>query len=509
MAKTKGRIENASMNTVWAIFSQGICVVINLFSRKIFLDYFGTELLGINSLFLDVLMLFSFADLGIGTAIMFSMYRPIANNDENTIKSLLLFYRDIYNYVIIALIIISILFVPFLFSINTNVDFIDLLIYYSIFQVSNILGYLWAYRCSYVVAIQKERILTRLNLLFTIFTTVILIISVIVFKNFLIYLLIQLLCALICRLWLNSYIVRNYPITKIGDASQLSKGEKKSILKKSYALLITRIGNLLINQTDSLVVSIMINVSQWGLASNYLAIKRAVFTVTDRIYSGILPSMGNLVAGNDKQKELDVFLCYDFLNAWLHVFCFVALGVLSSSFISLLFGGSVVLSDSFVFFFYLAGLIDGLRSPVSVLREASGTFEIDKWYTMVAAGVNLIVSLPLAYILGLYGVFIGTICAMIVLHVGRSWVLFRDGAYSFTTLSYLKRIVLYVFIGIFLLLLTSFVSNSLDHFIENSYISFLFKLIVTLLLPNTIWVSIFYRNPNFKFLANYLKKYRR
>lgn len=509
MAERKGRIENASMNTVWAILSQGICVILGLFSRKIFLDHLGAELLGVSSLFSDVLLLFSFADLGIGTAIMFSMYRPIAENDNRKIQSLLMFYRDIYNFVMSALIVLSILFVPFLYTLNTQIDLGDLIVYYGIFQISNILGYLWAYRYCYVIAIQRERVLTRINLFFTITTTLVLIMCVVVSENYLIYLLTQLTCSLISKVWINSYIVKHYPITKISNASKLDKTEKKSILKKSYALLVTKVGNLLINQTDSLVVSIMINVSQWGLASNYLVIKRSIFTITDKIYSGILPSMGNLVAGDDKKKELEVFLCYDFLNAWLHTFCFVALSTLSTPFIALFFGESVVLPYTFVFFFFLAAFVDGLRSPVSVLREASGTFEVDKWYTMVAAGVNLIVSFPLAYYLGLYGVFIGTICAMAVLHVGRSWVLFRRGEYNITTLKYLQRIIIYVAIGILLLYITNSVCSLGGGLFDNAYLSFMVKMLVTLVLPNLIWVSLFYRNQNLRFLFNYIKQYRR
>lgn len=509
MAESKGRIENASMNTFWAIFSQGICVLLGLFSRKVFLDHLGAELLGVSSLFSDVLLLFSFADLGVGTAIMFSMYRPIADNDDNKIQSLLLFYRDIYNYVMIALTILSVLFIPFLYTINTNINMLDLFIYYGLFQVGNILGYLWAYRYCYVVAIQKERVITRINLFSTIITTIVLILCVVMSENYLIYLITSLLCTLITRIWTNSYITKHYSITKVSAAAQLPKCEKKDILRKSYALLVTKVGNLLINQTDSLVVSIMISVSQWGLASNYLVIKRSIFTITDKIYSGILPSMGNLVASNNKQKELDVFLCYDFLNAWLHTFCFVALGTLSTPFIALFFGEAVVLPYTFVFFFFLAAFVDGLRAPVSVLREASGTFETDKWYTMVAAGVNLIVSFPLAYYLGLHGVFIGTICAMTVLHIGRSWVLFREGNYKITTYGYLKKVMLHILLGICLLLLLHFVSNIVDLFVGNIYISFVFKLFAILLLPNLIWICVYYRNPNFIFLVNQIKQYRR
>ena len=96
MDNEKSRSQNALLNTLWAVLCQFAIVVLGLFSRKVFLVQLGAELLGVNSLFSDVLMLFSFADLGFGTAIMFSMYKPIAENDTNKVGSLLLFYRTIY-----------------------------------------------------------------------------------------------------------------------------------------------------------------------------------------------------------------------------------------------------------------------------------------------------------------------------------------------------------------------------------------------------------------------------
>ena len=181
----QSRTRNASLNTLWAIISQGIIVIISLFSRKIFLDYLGAELLGVNSLFTDILLLFSFADLGLGTAIMFSMYHPIAANKRDKIQSLLVFYREVYNYVIGGLFVISLLFIPFLFSVNSTISFGDLLVYYLFFQANNIIQYVWAYRESYVIASQNERILTKVNLYFSILSTIILIIIVILFSNYL------------------------------------------------------------------------------------------------------------------------------------------------------------------------------------------------------------------------------------------------------------------------------------------------------------------------------------
>lgn len=304
MDNEKSRSQNALLNTLWAVLCQFAIVVLGLFSRKVFLLQLGAELLGVNSLFSDVLMLFSFADLGFGTAIMFSMYKPIAENDTNKVGSLLLFYRTIYRYVIATLIIISLCFIPFLGIIKTEIPVNELIVYYMFFQFANIAEYVWAYREGYVIACQRERELSVFNLIYNIIRNVVQIAIVLLFSNFTLYLVVGAVCVVVKKLLVNWYIVKKYPVTTLRGVQKLSKAERKSIMNKSIALLITKVGNLIINQTDSLIVSYFISVVQWGFASNYLVIKKAIFTVSDKIYSSVLPSMGNLLVTNATKKKV-------------------------------------------------------------------------------------------------------------------------------------------------------------------------------------------------------------
>lgn len=506
MACEQNRSRNAILNTLWAIVSQFIIVILGLVCRKIFLNNLGVELLGVNSLFSDVLMLFSFADLGFGIAIMFSMYKPIAENDTKKVGSLLLFYRTIYRYVIAVLIIISFCFIPFLGAIKTEIPTNELIVYYMFFQFTNIAEYVWAYRESYVIACQRERELSVFNLVYNIIKNVAQIAIILFFSDFILYLVVGVVCVFVKKLLVNWYIVNKYPVTTLRGAQKLPKAEKRGILNKSIALLITKVGNLIINQTDSLIVSYFISVVQWGFASNYLVIKKAIFTVSDKIYSSVLPSMGNLLVSNNKEHETKVFLKYDYLNAWMHTFFFVAFVCMSNPFISLFFGDDAVLSYSFVFVFFFAGFIDGLRSPVSVMREAGGSFEKDKWYTIVAAIVNIVVSVPLAMMLGLNGVYIGTICAMLVLHICRSMVLLNGNDYVITTIKYLLVLVRHVFIGLLICGITFYMVQLLDIFAINKYLLFVAKGLLVCIISNVIWIVLSINNECFRELMAKFKE---
>lgn len=503
MNQTKSRTENVVRNSYWAIASTGISVILGLITRKVFLLYLDVELLGVNSLFSDVFMLFSFAELGFGTAIIFSMYKPIAESDDEKVSSMLLFYRDIYNYVIGVLILISLCFIPYLKTIKTDIPFNDLVIYYVIFQIGNIFSYVWAYRESYVIACQQERRLTVISIGYVVIKNLAQIILLFIYGNFYIFLLLGLTCNILKKIITNEYIKRAYPITLLKGAQELPKGEKKAILRKTYALLVTRISNLAINQTDSLIVSTFINVTQWGVASNYVLIKNCVFSVTNKLYSSMLPSMGNLVATSDRKKVLETFLKYDFYNAWIYTFFFVSLSVLSSGFISIFFGESLTLPNVFLFIFFGAAFVDGLRSPVSLMREATGTFEVDKWYSVLAAFVNIITSIPLAIIYGLPGVFVGTICSMTVLHVFRTLVLFKDGNYNMTVSGYLWILFKHVVVGVLLLFVTHIIVVSISRVLNcNSIILFVVQCVLAVIIPNFLWVFLYHRNPHYHEIKN-------
>lgn len=494
MNSNKSRSKNAALNTIWAIFTQLVVVCLSLLSRKIFLDYLGTEMLGVNSLFSDVLMLFSVADLGLGTAIVFSMYRPVAENDDIKVKSLLLFFRTIYRYVIIAVIAISICFIPFLNYLKTNLSFNELFVYYLFYQICNVIEYIWVYRENYVIAIQRERELTRWNLVYNIVVRIGQMVVIVIYHSFIAYLVIGIICVVLKKLLVNAYIVGKYPITRLHDARPLSKEERQSILKKATAVLITRIGNLMINQTDSLIVSYLISVIEWGFASNYLVIKKSIFIVTEKIHNAVIPSMGNLLVEDNKKHHVEVFLKYDLLNAWMYTFFFVAFLCLSNPFVALFFGEHTVLPFPFVFVFFFASFVDGLRAPVSAMREAGGSFEKDKWFTIVAAVVNIVVSIPLALIIGLTGVYVGTICAMIVLHMSRTIILLGNKGYDISAAGYIMVILRHIIIGLLLAGFTYWAASLFNSIICNPYMLFLTKCVLVAIIPNILWLAIYAKN---------------
>lgn len=491
------RTENVKKNVFWVFFDQVILVILNLIGRKIFLDNLGEELLGVNSLFSDVLQLFSFADIGFGAAIFYYLYKPIAENDTEKIKSLLGYYRFIYRFVIFLLILVGVVFIPILPFLRTSLPIRQLLVYYLLFLLNNIISYFFIYREDYLRALQLQRKLSIVNACFSAIQILIQIAVVIFTKSYVLYVLTNTVILLVRKLVLNSYIKNKYKETRLAGAHTLQISEKKDIFVSAKSIVVHRLGNLAINQTDSLISSVFLDVRTWGLVSNYLVLKMAVSRLMDNIYSALLPSIGNLVATETNINQVKVFKIYDFLNYWFYLFCFVALGNLSSIFVRLYFGDQYALGELTVFFLFLAFYIDGLRAPISAMRETTGVFRVDQWYTIIAAVINLVVSIVLVRPLGVIGIYIGTICAMLFLHVTRIFI-FMKRREGYNYISYYADIIMHIIMGIFVYVALSFIGNCISAVVSNPIAYFIIMLICNLLIPNLYMLLVYFCDKRFK-----------
>lgn len=503
----KSRKKNAILNTSVAIITQLLTIIFSFVSRYVFLKYLGEELLGVNSLFSEVLIFFTLADLGLSTALAFCLYKPISDNDDKRIQGYLSFFKKKYRYVVVLLILISFAFVPFLSFIKTDIVLKDLIKYYFFYAISNLIGYFFIYNETYVVANQDERLISIVNLFFNLVQSIVQIIVLVALKKYIYYISVPAIFAVLRKYFLQLIIRKKYPIVILPkNADSLLKDEKQEFTRKSNSLFIHKIGNLAINQTDGMIISYMIGVRQLGILSNYLVIKSTIVNLTSKIYTSILPSFGNYLATENKERSNDLFYYYDFLNYWLFYFCTIALYCLSSDFIELIFGKEMILESPPLLCLFIAFFLDGLRNPVSAFREATGEYERDKWFTIVAAFTNLITSILFARIWGLSGIFVGTVCSMIVLIVSRTLIFFKD-------LNRSKEYFCHIFLGFLWLLLslgfTSTICSLIKSLVINKMLSFIIEILSVIVVSSVLFVILNFRNKHFVRILSTVLAYTR
>ena len=419
------RLYNSTKSIFFGGLQQFINVLLTFIVRTVFIKYLSVEYLGINSLFSNILTVFSIADLGFGTAILYSMYKPIAEHDEKKLAALMCFYKKIYSIVAIVILVLGLSLIPFLdFFVNDDsIEGIE--IYYILFLLDSVISYLLAYKVNIINADQKTYIIKKYTLIFNIIKAVLQCICIIVFKNFFSYVVIQILSTISINIY-GAYISKKiYPF--IENKEVLKKEEQKSILSNVKSLFIYKIGGIILNNTDNILISILLGVSTVGYYTNYATIITAINSFTNMIFTTITFSVGNLIASDSKEKQYSIFKKMCFLSTMLFSFLSICLIVLFNDLIVCWIGKTFVLDFYTVIAIVINFYMYGSLNTVFMFRDTTGLFNKMKYVAMITAFFNVVLSIIFGKSLGLFGILIATAVSRLLTNFWyEPYILYRD-----------------------------------------------------------------------------------
>ncbi len=420
------RIKNTKKNIIYGYISTILIYIINFISRTVFIKILGVTYLGISGLFSNFLGVLSLAELGIGTAMTFSLYSPISTSNEEKLKSLMMFYKRAYYIIALIITVIGFSFMPLLnIIVNNSSDIDNISIYYVIFLINTVSSYFVSYKYSLIYAYQKKYLITNINSIFSIFIALSQIIVLVLFKNYIAYLLALLMVNLLQKIYMNFYINKRYPYLKDKSVKKIPKKELKTIKKNILALFWHRIASISIKQTDNIIISTYVSVAMVGIVSNYYLLIRIATMSIGVIFSSVIGSLGNLIATESKEKQYKTYKIYRFVIFWIYGFFFIFFLTLATPFISLWIGSEMMLPNIVWFLIILEFYMQGDIVALLEMKVAGGVFRQDSWTVIVLAIVNLVVSIIMVRIIGLAGVFIGTLSQRIVSHLIRPKILYK------------------------------------------------------------------------------------
>ncbi len=274
--------------------------------RTIFIRNISESLLGINSTYSNVLSLLSMAELGIGTAMNFALYKPVADKNIEKIKSYMRVYRRAYTSIAAIVAVIGLVLVPFLPMLvkNPGVSNFELTLYYLIFLFNTVSTYFVAYKYSLCNAEQRNYVQTNINTLTKVISVALQIVVIIVTKNFLLYLLTDMFVQLAQKIFVNWYLNRMYPFLLDRNVEPLSKEETGEIVKKTKALVMHKVGDVARLQTDSLIISSFIEVAVAGVVDNYTLVMNTVTNFVNIIFNSVISGFGNLIATEGREPSV-------------------------------------------------------------------------------------------------------------------------------------------------------------------------------------------------------------
>jgi len=495
----KSRTEYSARNAAVAICSRVMAILGGFVSRVVFTHTLSQEYVGINGLFNDILNVLALSELGVGTAITFALYKPVAEGDIGRQKSLMRMYRNFYRAVALIVLALGLLLVPFLgylFKDQPQVEHLTLI--YLMYLANSVLSYTFVYKRTLVDAHQ----LSYIGVLYQTaswFIQSVLQIAVLLFtRNFILYISVMMVCTVVHNLCISAKADRMYPYLRDREAERLPVEERKDIFRNIRAMFMHKTGTVIVNSTDNLLLSALVGIRSVSCYTNYYLVIGSVRQVLNQIFSGITASVGNLGVESDSGRVKRIFEAAFFLDQWVFGMAAVCLYQVLNPFVELCFGKQFVFSTDITLVLCLNFYLTGMRQATLAFRDSLGVFWYDRYKSPVEAAVNLVVSLALGSRLGTIGVFIGTTVSIVTTSLWvEPYMLYRHRLKSSCT-SYFLRYGLYglVTFGVW------FLTDLLCRRITGTLLAVcILRLVCCLFITNLAYLLLYHRTGEFRLMA--------
>lgn len=427
-----------------------------------------------------------------GTAIIYSMYKPVAQEDHRKIAALLNLYRTFYRIVGIIVAILGLSLLPFLDYLVSGIqDIPELEIIYLLYLSSSVISYFFAYKKSMLTVYQQDYISSRINLLINFIQGIIQIAILILWHNYILYLLVLTISTFFNN-WLNSlYADYKYQYLKEYRSERVDEETKQKIYTDVKAIFVSRISSAIVTSTDNLLISAFVSTIILGLYSNYIMLINVVNTIINRILDSLVGSVGNLIAVESIERVYLIFKRVLFINYWLVAFSSMSFFILANPFITLWIGKSYLLSSGIIFMIALNLFMRLIRNTFIMFNNAFGHFVELKKKNIIEPIINIVASLLfiLVFKMGIIGVLLGTFVSNITTNFWfEPYLIFKKCQVSLK--EYFKIAANY--------LLTSIVAGGLTYILcdicltGNSWVLFLIRIVICCIAINLI-IILFYR----------------
>ncbi|WP_064091683.1 lipopolysaccharide biosynthesis protein [Rossellomorea aquimaris] len=498
------RIQNSLKNIFFGLGAQMLSVSLGFGVRTVFIYTLGVEYLGIEGLFTSVLIMLSLANLGFDSAMIYSLYKPLAEKDNNKIQALMGLYKKAYRIIGLIVLLIGLTLLPFieyLIKGETTVDHIQII--YLLFLVNAVSSYYFVYKQSIIIADQQNHIISRIHSIFILLSNTLQIILLITTSNYILVLTGQILFRILENIYIGHKANQLYPFLKQKSVVTLSNKEKKSFYENLYSLMLYKISGVVINGTDNIIISVFVGLSIVGIYSNYLLILSTITTILSLIFYSITASVGNLVVQEDIDKKYFIFRVINFSNFWIYGFFTIVLWNLLNPLISVWIGDQFVFNKYILLTIILNFFTTGMQNASTTFRETTGLFKKGKYRPIIAAIINITVSIILAKEIGIAGVLIGTVVSRLSTYFWYDPFVIHKIVFRRKVKVYFGRYIWYSIIVLGSCILTEILCNLIRF---GSLIDLFLKGLICLVIPNIIFFLFFRKCEEFQYLMYVISK---
>lgn len=422
-ARSQSSVKNATISLIYYFIS----TMFTFLMKMVLVRYIGIEYSGLNSLLTNIIGVLNIAELGLGTAIGYSLYKPLAEEDHKKINEILCLYKYLYRIIAVVITIIGIVITIFIdHFVNTTISMSEVRISFVLYLIATVASYLLTFLNVLPSADQKNYMVVRIQNNGKIIKDILQLFGLAVFRNFYLWIIIEIISNISIYLYTNIRIKKMYDWYDEYEKYSLKTLIKKynDIVKRTKELVFHKIGSLFVYQTDIILISYFCNLTDSGIYSNYMLIYNLLTGVVEQAFMGITASIGNFII---EKKEKDVYNIWK--EMYVVMFCVMVLFgflfyQLANPFIKVCFG-DYTLSSVVVFAIALNIMFRVIKNPIDKFKEAYGIFW-DIYAPIVESLINLVFSVALAFKFGILGIVIGTVISNIAITIiWKPYVVFK------------------------------------------------------------------------------------
>ena len=491
MAKIE-RTKNATRNILFGVALKAYQIVVPFLMRTVMIYLMGVQYLGLNSLFTSILQVLNLAELGVGSAMIYSMYKPIAEDDNATICALMKLYKSYYRIIglIIAFVGCALTpFIPKLISGDVPEDINVYVLYLLNLGVTVLSYWLYAYKNSILQAYQRVDVVSKVTLMTSTIQYALQLLILWLFRDYYLYVIVLLMTQILTNIITAIYADKLYPQFK--PQGRVAEEQRKAINGRIRDLFTSKIGAIIYDSADTIVVSAFLGLSILAVYQNYFYILNAITGLITVVFSACTAGIGNSIVVETKEKNYRDLNKFTFIICWGAGFCSVCLLCLYQPFMELWVGKDLMLSFSAVVCFVVYFFVRQLNSLFNTYKDASGMWHEDRFRPLVAALTNLVLNLVLVQFIGIYGILISTVLA--ILCVGMPWLLHNLFTVIFEKkylYGYLKKLLYYCLIVFISCVITWFVCSRIKF---GLIITLVIRAIICVVLPNLIYLFVYHK----------------
>ncbi len=404
------RTKNSFLNFLANTGSHLLNVLLSFLCRTVFIHTLSQEYLGVNGLFGNILTVLNLAELGVGSAIIFYIYKPIAEEDVEGQIQLMNLYKILYRCIAGFIAVAGVALVPFLdYLIKDQPDIQGLTVIYFLYLFNTVSSYLFSYKRSIIDAHQQQYVGTIITTAFMTIQFLVQMLILVLTRNFIAYLLIQIICNVLTNICIAIQADRMYPFLKKNKRELPSRATRRNIAKNVGAMFIHKLGSVVVNDTDNLIMSAFVGLTSVAKYSNYQMIQYSINVALNGVFGAFTASIGNLGAIKERKKLFEVYNTLQFLGFWLYGFSTVAFIVMYNPFIEVWAGKKYLFPMHIVLLICICFYVSGSRVVTLTFRDAMGLYWYDRYKPIFEIIIDMGVTLFLVNKIGLAGIFLGTL----------------------------------------------------------------------------------------------------